>query len=152
MARILVIDDDPSLLQMVRVMLEREGHQVITAENGEEGFAAAVAQSPELAIVDVMMPTMSGYQVTRNLRSDRRTETLPILILTARSQQMDRQMALEAGANAHLIKPITSKELISRIDEMMANHGLSQMNTEPTECFRRQTSRYRQRQFRPLSR
>jgi CheY-like chemotaxis protein/MinD-like ATPase involved in chromosome partitioning or flagellar assembly len=119
MARILLVDDDPGLLQMVRLMLERAGHQVMVAENGETGLAAAFAQMPELALVDVMMPGMNGYDVTRALRSDPRTESLPIIILTARGQPMDRQMALTAGASAYLSKPITSKELIQHVNEAL---------------------------------
>ncbi len=118
MARILVIDDDASLLQMVRLMLEREGHEVLLAEGGEEGLNAAFTQSPDLAVIDLMMPGLSGYSVTRALRADPRTQTMPILILTARGQPMDRQMALDAGANAHMTKPVTSKELIARINEI----------------------------------
>jgi CheY-like chemotaxis protein len=121
MARILLIDDDASLLQMVRLMLEREGHQVVVAEGGEEGIAAAQTHSPDLAIVDLMMPGMSGYGVTRAFRNSARTAALPILILTARGQPMDRQMALEAGANAYLAKPISSKELIGKITDILAN-------------------------------
>jgi DNA-binding response OmpR family regulator/MinD-like ATPase involved in chromosome partitioning or flagellar assembly len=118
MARILVIDDDASLLQMVRLMLEREGHEVLLAEGGEEGLNVAFTQSPDLAVIDLMMPGMSGYSVTRALRADPRTQNLPILILTARGQPMDRQMALDAGANAHMTKPVTSKELMARINEV----------------------------------
>ncbi len=124
MARILIIDDDASLLQMVRLMLEREGHQAVLAEGGEEGFTAALQQSPDLAIVDLMMPGMSGYGVTRAIRTDPRTAALPILILTARGQPMDRQMAMEAGANAYLAKPVTSKDLLGRISEVLANPTL----------------------------
>jgi CheY-like chemotaxis protein len=125
MARILVIDDDASLLQMVRLMLEREGNQVFLAESGEEGLSAALGQSPDLAIIDLMMPGMSGYSVTRALRADPRTEKLPILILTARGQPMDRQMAIEAGANAHLAKPITAKELVGRVNDILAQSSLT---------------------------
>ncbi len=121
MARILIIDDDASLLQMVRLMLEREGHQVVVAEGGEEGLAAAQAQSPDLAIVDLMMPGMSGYGVTRAFRNNPRMAALPVLILTARGQPMDRQMALDAGANAYLAKPVTAKELIGKITEILAD-------------------------------
>jgi twitching motility two-component system response regulator PilH len=121
MARILLIDDDASLLQMVRLMLEREGHQVVVAEGGEEGIAAAQAQNPDLAIVDLMMPGMSGYGVTRAFRNNARTAAMPVLILTARGQPMDRQMALEAGANAYLAKPISSKELLAKITEILEN-------------------------------
>jgi CheY-like chemotaxis protein len=121
MARILVIDDDASLLQMVRLMLEREGHQVALAEGGEEGLTLAREEGPDLAIVDLMMPGISGYGVTRALRNDSRTAAMPILILTARGQPMDRQMALDAGANSHLAKPVSAKELLGRVSEILAN-------------------------------
>src|SRR5262249_12348991 len=124
MARILLIDDDASLLQMVRLMLEREGHQVLLAEGGEEGLTIAREQAPDLAIVDLMMPGISGYGVTRALRTDPHTAAMPVLILTARGQSMDRQMALDAGANSHLANPVTPKDLIGRVTEVLANPPL----------------------------
>lgn len=119
MSRILVIDDDVNLLQMVRLMLERVGHQVDTSSKGEEGIDMAAKLGPDLAIIDVMMPGLSGYDVVRRIREDARTAKIPIIILTARSQPMDKQMALEAGANAFLSKPVTSKELTDRVDAVM---------------------------------
>ena len=119
MARILVIDDDAGLRQMVKLMLEREGHEALLAENGQAGIDAALAQNPDVAIIDLMMPGLSGYDVTRQLRSDPRTATMPILILTARSQPMDKQMATSAGANAFMSKPVASRELATRLGELL---------------------------------
>src|SRR3990172_1887103 len=119
MARILVVDDDVNLLQMVRLMLQRVGHEVETSSNGEEGLLFASQKQPDLAIIDVMMPGLSGYDVVRRLRDDPFTARIPIVILTARSQPMDKQMALEAGANAFLSKPVTAQELTDRVDAVL---------------------------------
>ena len=115
MAHVLVIDDDVNLLQMVRLMLERVGHEVETARNGEKGIELAGQVQPELAIIDVMMPELSGYDVVRRMRENPRTARIPIVILTARSQPMDKHMALEAGANSFLSKPVSSQELTDRV-------------------------------------
>ncbi len=120
MARVLVIDDDAGLRQMVKHMLEREGHQAFVAENGETGIEAAFAQIPDVAIVDLMMPGLSGYDVTRQLRADSRTARMPIMILTARSQPMDKQMAVSAGANTFMSKPVSSRELTTRLSELLS--------------------------------
>ncbi|NLX08569.1 MAG: response regulator [Chloroflexi bacterium] len=119
MAQILLIDDDTNLLQMVKLMLQRVGHEVQTASDGEKGIAMAADSQPDLAIIDVMMPGLSGYDVVRRMREDTRTARIPIVILTARSQPMDKHMALEAGANAFLSKPVTSQELIDRVDAVL---------------------------------
>jgi DNA-binding response OmpR family regulator/MinD-like ATPase involved in chromosome partitioning or flagellar assembly len=123
MARILVIDDDAGLRQMVKLMLEREGHEAILAENGQMGIDMALSQVPDVAIIDLMMPGLSGYDVTRQLRTDSRTSTMPILILTARSQPMDKQMATSAGASAFMSKPVASRELASRLTELLESQS-----------------------------
>jgi CheY-like chemotaxis protein len=115
MAHILVIDDDVNLLQMVRLMLERVGHEVETARAGDKGIEMAGQTQPELAIIDVMMPELSGYDVVRRMRENPKTARIPIVILTARSQPMDKHMALEAGANSFLSKPVSSQELTDRV-------------------------------------
>jgi pilus assembly protein CpaE len=119
MAQILVIDDDANLLQMVKLMLQRVGHSVTTSSSGEEGLQLAAKAQPDMAIIDVMMPGLSGYDVVRKLREDPLTARIPIIILTARSQPMDKHMALEAGANAFLSKPVTSQELIERVEAVL---------------------------------
>ena len=119
MARILVVDDDLNLLQMVRVMLERVGHEVETTHKGAEGVVRAAQWQPDLAIIDIMMPDLDGYNVVRRLRANPATARIPILILTARSQEMDKQTALEAGANAFLSKPVTAQQLTARVDSVL---------------------------------
>jgi len=120
MATILVIDDDPSILRLIGVMLQRGGFQVELAGDGEDGLATAFRQPPDLVIADVMMPGLSGYQVCERLRADPRTAHVPIIILTARSQPVDQKTALEAGADLYLAKPITPDELARAVKELLS--------------------------------
>ncbi len=119
MARILVIDDDQSLLQMMSLMLKRAGHQTILASNGREGIEIARQEQPDAAIVDVMMPEISGYEVCRTLREDPRTMDIPLLILTALSQREHREQAHDAGADDFVTKPVTRDDLTRHVEDLL---------------------------------
>lgn len=120
MARILVVDDNADLLQMTRMLLEeRGGHEVILSAEGEDGLAKARANPPDLAIIDVMMPGMNGYEVCRQLRQNPATAQIPIIILTARGQPVDREAALAAGADEYIAKPISMAELLERVQRLL---------------------------------
>ncbi len=121
MARILVIDDDASLLQMMSLMLRRAGHTPILASNGKEGIETARRERPEMAIVDVMMPDMSGYDVCRTLREDASTQDIPLLILTALSQSEQRERAEDSGADDFVTKPVTRDDLVRHVEELLAS-------------------------------
>ncbi|HJW83438.1 MAG TPA: response regulator [Anaerolineae bacterium] len=120
MANILVIDDDLDLLNMLRLMLERGGHKVTTTADGADGLAKATSLLPDLAIVDVMMPGMHGYQVCRKLRENPVTARTTILILTARAQPVDREAALAAKADDYMSKPVAPNELLAKVDELLS--------------------------------
>lgn len=121
MSRVLIIDDNYDMLSMLKMILERQGkHEVIACTNGQEGLEAAFNELPDAALVDVMMPGMSGYEVVKRLRADPRTERMGIIILTARGQSVDREAALEAGADDHITKPANVEELLKRIDELLS--------------------------------
>lgn len=124
MANIFVIDDDDQLLRMVGLMLERGGHTPTLISNPAKGMERIKEEKPDLLVLDVMMPGMSGHDVCRQIRADKELGNLPILILTARSQEVDRVAALKSGANDYLSKPVTSQELIERVDDLLA-HGKS---------------------------
>jgi len=119
MARILVIDDDLDLLQMVRLMLQRGGHEAVLTADGADGIAKAKELHPDLAIVDVMMPGINGYQVARRLRDDPATADITILILTARAQPVDREAAMAARADEYIAKPISPPELLQAINRLL---------------------------------
>jgi pilus assembly protein CpaE len=120
MTKILVIDDDAEFLEMIRLLLEREGYQAILSADALDGLAKALANPPDLAIIDVMMPGVTGYEICRKLRASTPTASIPIIILTARGQTVDRQAALDSGADEHMTKPVPMAELRDRINELVA--------------------------------
>jgi pilus assembly protein CpaE len=123
MAKILVIDDNADLLQMLRLILEeRASHETILSADGADGLSRALTEPPDLAIIDVMMPGITGYDIVRRLREQPQTSEIPILILTARGQMIDRQTALQAGANDHMAKPVTPHLLLEKVDELLGLH------------------------------
>lgn len=133
MAKILVIDDDHDLLEMMRLVLgQRAGHETVLSAEGEDGLAKAIADPPDLAIIDVMMPGMTGYDVCRQLRANPATAFVPILILTARAQPMDRDAAMDAGADEYMTKPVLMAELLERVDTLLSEQpGLPEQPGQP---------------------
>jgi pilus assembly protein CpaE len=124
MANILVIDDNTDLLQMMRLILRDRGkHNVTLSADGADGLSRALTSPPDLAIVDVMMPGITGYDIVRRLREQPQTAEIPILILTARGHTIDRQTALQAGANDHMAKPAAPQALLDKVDELLTLHG-----------------------------
>lgn len=120
MAKVLIIDDNYDMLSMLKMILERQGkHEVTACTDGQEGLAAAYKAPPDVALVDVMMPGLSGYDVVKQLRSNPRTEKIGIIILTARGQSVDRDAAMAAGADEHMTKPANIEELLKHIDTIL---------------------------------
>lgn len=126
MATILVIDDDLDLQQMLRLMLQRGGYKVVTTGDGPDGLTKAKQLKPDMAIVDVMMPGMNGYQVVRKMREDPEIARMAILILTARAQPVDREAAIAAQADDYMPKPFAPNELLAKVNELMANRSAAQ--------------------------
>ncbi len=120
MARILIIDDNPDILAMMRLILERKGqHDVTTIHDGMEGLKEAQQGKYDLLIVDVMMPDISGYEIVQRLRSEASTAKLPIIILSARRQPIDKLTSEEMGADLHLGKPVNAVELLQEVDRLL---------------------------------
>jgi DNA-binding response OmpR family regulator len=113
--RILIADDESGFVMTLRSRLEFEGFEVITALDGKEALEMVPAQQPDLILLDVMMPEVNGYQVCRTLKEDPETSAIPILMLTAKSQESDRFWGIEAGANAYITKPFDMDDLIAKI-------------------------------------
>jgi CheY-like chemotaxis protein len=126
MATILVIDDDLDLQQMLRLMLQRGGYTVVTTGDGPDGLTKAKALRPDMAIVDVMMPGMNGYQVVRKMREELELRSMVVLILTARAQPVDREAAIAAQADDYMPKPFAPHELLAKVNELMATRSTTQ--------------------------
>ena len=112
---VLVADDDPDILALVRFRLERDGYEVLSAPDGETALDLAMARTPDLAVLDVMMPRLDGYELTRRLREHGPTTTIPIILLTARVQEPDLERGFEAGADDYVTKPFSPQALGERV-------------------------------------
>src|SRR5688572_2049060 len=115
MGKILVIDDEADLLEVVDFNLTQAGHQVITATDGEAGIELARRHSPDLVLLDLMLPKLPGTEVCRALKRDPATRTVPVLILTARGEEIDRVVGFELGADDYVCKPFSVRELLLRV-------------------------------------
>jgi len=118
--KILIIDDDLDTLRLVGAMLQRQGYQIAVASSGEQGLVQAANESPDLVLVDVMMPEMDGYEVTRRLRNDPQTADIPILMFTAKTQLDDKVTGFESGADDYLTKPTHPAELQAHVKALLA--------------------------------
>lgn len=113
--RILVVDDEADLVSVLRFGLEAEGYVVLSAGDGEEGLAKARTERPDLMVLDLMLPKLDGYKVCRALKFDERFKSMPIIILSARSGEQDRQLAFDMGADEFITKPYDMQDLLERI-------------------------------------
>jgi two-component system, OmpR family, phosphate regulon response regulator PhoB len=120
MARVLVVDDEPDVLLLCRLNLEQRGHEVLEAPNGDAALELARERAPELIVLDLMLPGMDGYQVLQTVRADERTSGIPVLVLTAKSLQADRERSRQLGAAAFLTKPFLPDELCEMVDQVLA--------------------------------
>lgn len=114
-SRILVVDDEPDLVELVRHHLAREHYDVVTAGDGETGLAEARRRLPDLVVLDLMLPGIDGLEVCRRLRADTRTQHIPIVMLTAKGEESDAVIGLAQGADDYVRKPFGMKELVARI-------------------------------------
>jgi DNA-binding response OmpR family regulator len=121
--RILLVDDEPDLVQMVSVRLKAAGYEISTAYDGQEALEKVKESRPDLMILDLMLPKLDGYKVCRLLKLDERTRGIPILIFTARAQVEDVTLATECGADAYLTKPFEAKVLLGKLQELLAATG-----------------------------
>jgi CheY-like chemotaxis protein/MinD-like ATPase involved in chromosome partitioning or flagellar assembly len=121
--KILIIDDDLDTLRLVGLMLQRQGYQISAATNGQQGLEKAFEEDPDLILLDVMMPDMDGYEVTRRLRQNPSTLETPILMFTAKTQLDDKVIGYEVGANDYLTKPTHPSELQARVKTLLSRRG-----------------------------
>ena len=117
---VLVIDDDPVILELLRVNFEIEGFDVICATDGEDGLRRAQADRPDVVISDVMMPRRDGLQLLTELKGDPATEDLPVILLSAKAQKSEVQHGIDMGADDYITKPFDPLELIDRLNAVMA--------------------------------
>ena len=113
--KILIVDDSPTERHALSEMLAKSGYTIVTAESGEEAIAKSKSEMPDLVLMDVVMPGMNGYQATRRLAQDPATASIPILIISTKTQEADRVWGLRQGAVQYLTKPVSEQELVAAV-------------------------------------
>jgi two-component system alkaline phosphatase synthesis response regulator PhoP len=122
--RALVVDDEADILHLIEIKLKKAGFEVVTAHDGQEGLDKALAEKPDIMLVDVMMPKMDGYTVVSEVRHQLGSEAPIIIFLTAKGQEADVVKGLSTGADDYIIKPFAPRELLARINVILIKHGM----------------------------
>lgn len=120
---LLLVDDEPDLVQMVSVRLKAAGYEVATAYDGQQALEMVRKEPPDLMVLDLMLPKLDGYKVCRLIKFDEKTKGIPVLVFTARAQVEDVTLATECGADAYLTKPFEAKTLLDKIEQLLAAAG-----------------------------
>ncbi len=118
--KILIVDDEADLVETIQFALELEGYNVLVASNGEEGLNIARQEKPDIILLDLMLPKLDGYKVCRLLKFDERYKSIPILMLTAKTQEKDKILGKETGANEYITKPFDMDELMAKIKSYLS--------------------------------
>ena len=119
MARILIVDDSPSQLMGMKRIVEKLGHEAVTAEDGAAGVEAAKANLPDLILMDVVMPNLNGFQATRAISKEATTAQIPVVLVTTKDQETDKVWGMRQGAKAYVTKPIKEDELVATLAELL---------------------------------
>ena len=130
--RILVADDDRNICELLRLYLEKEGYEAIVANDGAEAVDKFNSESPDLVLLDIMMPKLDGWQVCREIR---KKSDCPIIMITAKSETFDKVLGLELGADDYVVKPFDTKEIVARIKAVLRRSGKNASESDTKEVF-----------------
>ena len=130
MGKILVCDDDKNIAELLRLYLEKEGFAVVIANDGEEAIAKYTQETPDLVLLDIMMPRLDGWQVCREIR---KKSDVPIIMITAKGETFDKVLGLELGADDYVVKPFDSKEIVARIKAVLRRTGKTSEHSDVKE-------------------
>jgi len=120
MATVLIVDDSPTELHLFQKMLEKNGFDTLIADSGEDGLRQAKSAKPHCILMDVVMPGMNGFQATRKLTQDPETSDIPVIMVTTKDQETDKIWGMRQGAVEYIVKPVTEKDLVAKINAVMA--------------------------------
>ncbi|MDK1029033.1 MAG: response regulator [Anaerolineae bacterium] len=123
MAKILIAEDEPDIRELVAFILQFAGYDVVTGTNGEEAVQLAKSESPDLILLDVRMPRMTGYDACRQIKADPNLKNVPVVFLSAKGQEAEVQDGMEAGAEEYLLKPFAPDHLTERVRSILAKYG-----------------------------
>ncbi|MCD6379348.1 response regulator [bacterium] len=117
--KVLVVDDEENITQILEFSIAAEGYEVVTASNGEEAIEKARKEQPNLIILDIMMPKVDGYEACRVIKSNPLTKKIPVILLTAKGREIDKRLGFEVGADDYIVKPFSPSKLIEKINEYL---------------------------------
>ena len=120
MKKILIADDRSEVVELVKATLEGEGYRTIDASDGKEALEKIGLERPDLVLLDIVMPKMDGFEVLSKLRGDPKTKDIPVIMLTAKGQKLDREKGIKLGASDYIIKPFSPSHLLDKIEELIA--------------------------------
>jgi two-component system, OmpR family, alkaline phosphatase synthesis response regulator PhoP len=120
--KVLVVDDEVNITQILEFSIGSEGFDVITAQNGEEAIEKARREQPDLIILDIMMPKIDGYEACRILKANPLTKNIPVVLLTAKGRDIDKRLGMEVGATDYIVKPFSPNKLVERINQLLSCH------------------------------
>jgi DNA-binding response OmpR family regulator len=123
---VLVVDDDSDIRELVTFKLEQMGYTVLSEKDGEGGLAAALSEKPDLILLDVMMPKLTGIEVCQRLRDDATTAGIPVILITAKAQEVDVERGFAAGADDYIVKPFSPRELATRVEAVLSRQRQEQ--------------------------
>ncbi len=124
MAKILIAEDERDIRDLVAFTLRYAGHEVVAVENGAEAVAAALVEMPDLILMDVRMPRMTGYEACQLIKADGRTQRIPVVFLSAKGQDAEIQAGFDSGASEYLLKPFAPMELTEKVNELLHKFGI----------------------------
>lgn len=116
--RIMIVEDEPNIVESLSFVFGREGWQVVTALDGDTAIAQLLSEPPDIVVLDVMLPPHSGFEVLKRLRNEPRLKRLPVIVLTAKGQEKDRHTALRLGADAFITKPFSNRDIVRQVREL----------------------------------
>ena len=119
MAKVMIVDDSPTEVHVLQTMLTKNGHEVVVATSGEEGVEMAKKETPDLILMDVVMPGMNGFQATRQISKNTETSSIPVIMVTTKDQETDKVWAMRQGAKDYIVKPANEADLIDRINKVL---------------------------------
>jgi DNA-binding response OmpR family regulator len=117
--KVLVVDDEPNIVLSVEFLMQREGHEVVTASDGQEAIDRLAEARPDLMILDVMMPRKNGFEVCEQVRADPAYTGMPILMLTAKGREAEMKKGISLGADAYITKPFSTHDLVAKVNELL---------------------------------
>jgi DNA-binding response OmpR family regulator len=125
MARILIAEDEHDIRELVAFTLKFAGHEVITTKDGEEAYQTALKTTPDLILLDVRMPRMTGYEACEQIKANPATQSIPVVFLSAKGQESEIKTGMEAGAEEYILKPFSPDQLIGQVKTILARHARS---------------------------